>query len=53
MGQIDYETPNQWGQLVRSMANGRAQVYELDFGGGHKVITRVLWADPQGDARDR
>lgn len=51
MGQIDFETPNQWGQLVRSSANGRVQVFELDFGRGNKVITHVFWADPEGDAR--
>lgn len=53
MGQIDFETPNQWGQLVRSSANGRVQVFELDFGRGNKVITHVFWADPEGDARGR
>jgi hypothetical protein len=53
MGQIDFETPNQWGQLVRSSANGRVQVFELDFGRGNKVITHVFWADPDGDARGR
>lgn len=53
MGQIDFETPNQWGRLVRSNANGRVQVYELDFGGGHKVITHVFWADLQADAGGR
>jgi hypothetical protein len=51
MGQIDFETPNQWGQLVRSSANGRVQIFELDFGRGNRVITHVFWADPEGDAR--
>lgn len=51
MGQIDFDTPGQWGRLVRSIANGRVQIYELDFGGGHKVITRVFWADPVADAK--
>jgi hypothetical protein len=27
------------------------QVFELDFGRGHKVVTHVFWADPSGDAR--
>jgi hypothetical protein len=30
---------------------GRAQVYELDFGRGNRVVTHVLWADPDADAR--
>lgn len=51
MGQIAFDTPAQWGRLVRSNANGRVQDYELDFGGDHRVITHVFWADPQGDAR--
>ena len=51
MGQIDFDTPAQWGRLVRSNANGRVQVYELDFGRGHRVITHVFWADPDADGR--
>jgi hypothetical protein len=50
MGQIDFDTPGQWGRLVRANGNGRVEVYELDFGRGHKVITHVVWADPE-DAR--
>lgn len=51
MGQIGFDTPAQWGQLVRSSGNRRVQVYELDFGRGNRVITHVIWADPQADAR--
>jgi len=51
MGQIAFDTPAQWGRLIRSSANGRAQVYELDFGRGNKVVTHVFWADPDADAR--
>jgi hypothetical protein len=36
---------------VRASRNGRVQVYELDFGGGHKVLTHVFWADEAHDAR--
>jgi hypothetical protein len=53
MGQIDFDTPGQWGRLVRSTANRRAQVFELDFGGGNKVITHVFWADPENDSKRR
>ena len=49
MSQIEFDGPNQWGQLVRSSRNGRVQVYELDFGRGNKVITHVFWADPDRD----
>ena len=51
MGQINFDTPGQWGRLVSSSANGRSQVFELDFGQGNKVITHVFWADPAADAR--
>jgi len=46
----DLDNPGQWGRLVRSSRNGRVQVYELDLGKGHKVLTHVFWADPQADA---
>jgi hypothetical protein len=51
MHQIDFDTPGQWGRLVRSTANRRAQTFELDFGGGNKVITHVFWADPENDSK--
>lgn len=37
----------QWGKLIRSTNNGRTELYELDLGGGRKVLTRVIWADPE------
>lgn len=49
MGNIEFENPGQWGRLIRSNANGRVQIFEQDFGNGHKVITHVFWADPERD----
>jgi hypothetical protein len=37
----------QWGKLVRSTNNGRTELYELDLGGGHKVLTHIIWAEPE------
>jgi hypothetical protein len=51
MGQIDFDNRSQWGRLVRSSVNGRVQIFELDFGRGHKVVTHVFWADPDDDRR--
>ena len=34
----------QWGKLVRSTNHGRTELYELDLGRGHKVLTQVIWA---------
>jgi hypothetical protein len=51
MNDIELEGPRQWGRLIRSSPQGRVQLYELDFGNGHKVFTHVLWAD--GDERGR
>lgn len=36
----------QWGKLVRSTNRGRTEIYELDLGKGQKIVTFVLWADP-------
>jgi len=37
----------QWGKLVRSTNHGRTELYELDLGRGHKILTHVIWADPE------
>ena len=42
MGQIDFDTPAQWGRLVATSRSGRQQIYELDFGRGNKVVTHVF-----------
>ena len=51
MSEIDFEGPGQWGRLVRSTHNDRLQLFELDFGGGHKIFTFVIWADPEDAGR--
>jgi hypothetical protein len=53
MNEIDFEGPGQWGKLVRSTHGGRLQRYELDFGGGHKVFTFVIWAGEEDRGRGR
>jgi hypothetical protein len=53
MGLIDFDSPGQWGRLVSGSRNGRSETYELDFGGGNKVVTHVFWADPDADAPGR
>ena len=47
MNEIDFEGPGQWGKLVRSTHGGRLEQYELDFGGGHKIFTFVIWPDEE------
>jgi hypothetical protein len=37
----------QWGRLIRSTNGGRTETFELDQGGGRKVYTHVIWADPE------
>lgn len=44
MRDIDFEGPGQWGRLVATTRNGKTAIYELDFGGGNKVFTFVIWA---------
>jgi hypothetical protein len=53
MNDIDFEGPGQWGKLVRSTHGGRLQRYELDFGGGYKVFTFVIWADEEDRGRGK
>jgi len=45
MNLIDFDTPAQWGKSIRSSNLGRTEVFELDFGGGHKVFTFVIWVE--------
>ena len=51
MGLIDLDNPRNWGESIYRNANGRQETFELDFGGGNRVVTEVFWADPANDAR--
>ena len=53
MDLIDLDGPGQWGRLVAESANGGVQVYELDFGGGNKIVTHVIWAIGEERGRRR
>ncbi len=44
---VDTADPRQRGQLVHRSPNGRVEIYERDFGQGHKVITRVIRVDEE------
>ncbi|WP_373976273.1 hypothetical protein NT239_05720 [Chitinibacter sp. SCUT-21] len=52
MNDIDFSGPAQWGKLMSSNRNGQLQTYELDFGGGHKLVTHVFWIEPHGQAHE-
>lgn len=41
MASIDAKGPAQWGRLVS--AHGPQETYEIDLGGGRKIITFVTW----------
>jgi hypothetical protein len=43
MSDLDFENAGNWGRLVGESRNHGQSVYELDFGGGHKVFTFVTW----------
>lgn len=53
MNDIDFEGPGQWGRLIRSTHGGRLQLFELDFGGGHKIFTFVIWTDEEDGGRGK
>ncbi|HEY0589677.1 MAG TPA: hypothetical protein VGD52_26360 [Pseudoduganella sp.] len=40
--------PEDWGRLMRTSNGGRTEVFEHELGGGHRVITFVIWAEPRG-----
>jgi hypothetical protein len=44
---IILEGPGQWGKLIRGGKDKGFSDYELDFGGGHKVYTHVIWASEE------
>ena len=46
MTDVDFAEPHQWGRLMRQQ--GRTAIYELDFGGGRRIVTFVIWADEDG-----
>ena len=50
LAEIDMNGPAQWGRMVS--AHGPMEVYELDFGGGRKVITHVTWTLEAADKHD-
>jgi hypothetical protein len=52
MRDIDISGPGHWGKLIHSSHGGWKELYELDFGGGHKIITHVIWATAEGDGDD-
>ena len=44
MANGQFDTPGEWGTLVRQSRDGRLSTYERDFGGGNKVVTLVIRA---------
>jgi len=44
MNDIDLDGPRQWGKRIKGSPEEGTSVHELDFGGGHKVVTFVIWA---------
>ena len=36
--------PGSWGRLMRLSNDGRTAIYELDLGGGRKIVTFVIFA---------
>ena len=41
---IDTSDPRNWGRLVKISKDGRTAIYELDLGGGRKIVTFVIYA---------
>jgi hypothetical protein len=50
MFDIDFSGPDQWGKVIEGSREEHTTVHELDFGGGNKVLTFVIWADEEESA---
>jgi hypothetical protein len=48
MKDLELDGPPQWGKRIKQGHQGHTELYELDFGHGHKVFTFVVWAVPRG-----
>jgi len=42
---VESDDPREWGREIRRSSDGRASLFERDFGNGEKVFTHVFWAD--------
>lgn len=51
MTQLYLAGPAQWGRVIDRYADGRPSTYELDFGGGHRIITHVFWLPEDNNRR--
>ena len=43
MTQLRLDGPGQWGRVVSRYEDGNPKWYELDFGGGKRILTHVFW----------
>ena len=50
---LSFDKPSQWGRLVKRSRNAMHETYELDFGGGNRIVTHVLWAEFEGGPAHR
>lgn len=50
---IDTSDPKQWGKEIKKSFDGRASLFEKDFGNGRKMFTHVFWADQERDKKAR
>jgi hypothetical protein len=41
MHQLDLENPGQWGRMIAASQNGKALLFDLDFGNGNHIFTFV------------
>ncbi len=44
---LNFDDPGEWGREIRRSSDGRASLFEQDFGNSHKVFTFVFWAEPR------
>lgn len=48
---VDEQDPSAWGREIHRSGDGRASLFENDFGNGRKLFTHVFWAEPRETGR--
>ncbi len=52
MTDLDYDTPERWGKLVKGSRERGTSVHDLDFGHGNHIFTFVIWARDAQEQND-
>ncbi len=52
MTDVDYDTPERWGKVVKGSQAAGHSIHDLDFGNGNHIFTFVIWAQDKHAGKD-